>query len=131
MTGIALRRMERYRSCDLPIPGEPAAGQLRGGIAGASAKAKFARERLAGAADRETGGEAADGSGQHHRLLLHRSAVAASAPADSAAGLFAHPDHVLDDIRDAVVPFDRRRRRLLAASSCFYRERRGDDADVR
>lgn len=121
----------RYRLCDLSILGKPAAGQLRGGIAGASAKAEFARERLAGAANGETGGEAADRSGQHRRLLLHRPAVAASAAADSTAGLSAHPDHVLDDVRDAVVPFDRRRRRLLAASSCFYRERRGDDADVR
>lgn len=110
------------------IPGEPAAGQLQRGIAGSSAKAEFARERLAGTADREIGGEAAARS---RRLLLYRSAIATSAPADSADGLPVHLDHVLDDVRDAVMPFDRRRR-LLAASSCFYRERRGDDAaDVR
>lgn len=109
----------------IPIPGEPAAGQLRGGPAGAPAKAG---ERFAGAADREAGGEAADRSGRHRRLLLHRAAIAAPPPADpSGRG----PDRVLDRVLDAFVPFDYRRRRLHAASSCFYRERRGDDADVR
>lgn len=116
------------RPCDLPISGEPATGQLRRGLPGASAKAG---ERFARAADREAGGEAADRSGhQHRRLLLHRASIAAPAPADPTGCGLAHPDRVLDDVRDTVVPFDRRRR-LHAASSCFYRERRGDDADVR
>lgn len=142
---IASRRIEKEY---LSVPGEPAAEQFQGGVAGASAEAEFARERLAGAIDRETdGGKAADrSSGQYRRLLLHRSAIAPSAPANSAGDLLLLLDHVLDGnssivrvVIIIVMSLDCRRwlsiwgyrRRLLTASSCFYHERRGDDADAR
>lgn len=145
MMRIASRRIEKESY--LSVPGESAAEQFQGGVAGASAEAEFARERLAGAVDRETdGGKAADrSSGQYRRLLLHRSAIAPSAPANSAGDLLLL-DYVLDGdssivrvIIVVVMPLDCRRwlsirgyrRRLLTASSCFYYERRGDDADAR
>lgn len=141
---IASQRIEKESY--LSVPGEPAAEQFQGGVAGASAEAEFARERLAGAVDRETdGGKTADrSSSQYRRLLLHRSAIAPSAPTNSAGDLLLL-DHVLDGdssivrvIIVVVMPLDCRRwlsirgyRRLLTASSCFYHERRGDDADAR
>lgn len=131
----------------LSVPGEPAADQLQRGNAGAPAEAEFARERLAGATDREIGGGKADRSNsQHRRLLLHWSTIAPPAPAGPTGDHFLL-GRALDGDRSIIVvvgvvvvmPFDCRwwaprrgyRRRLLAVSSCFYHERRGDDADAR
>lgn len=146
---IALQRIkDRLRRS---VPGESATGQLRRGFAGAPTEAKFARKRFAGAADRETigGGKVAYRSGgQHCRLLLHRPAIASSAPAYRVGDLPGFDDILDGDssiVRVVIVgvvlvmPLDRRRwlsirryrRRLLAASSCFHHERRGDDADAR
>ena len=129
------------------FPGGSAAGHFQRGTAGEPAEAKLPRERLAGAADRETDdGETADRpGGRHRRLLLHRSAIATSAPAGPTDDLLLLLDGdivVFDVVVVVVVPSGRRRclsvqecrryhRRLPAASSCFCDGRRGDDADAR
>lgn len=147
----------RRRRSRFSVPGEPATGQPRGRVAGAPAEAELARERLAGTIDGEAGddgdsdgGETVDRPGsQHRRLLLHRSAFAAAAPANL-AGRLDRRERVHDGdgraVRVVVVFTDHRRWlsvlryrrhrscrrwRLPAASSCFCHGRRGDDADVR
>lgn len=96
----------------------------RGVAGGGPAEAELAR-----AADGEAGDRAGD---RHRRLLLHRSAIAAAV----AGRVPRAPVAVSHDSRppgcrvSAVRGY--RRRLPAAASSCFIRERRGDDAaDVR